>query len=240
MQLSLLETPEHGRAVPWRFRVSGRARRLAIRIYAGGRIDIVVPRGVHADEIRRFVAQHRDWIERHAPAAPPVAPLQLPTEIGLAVLGGTVQIEYRQAPGRASASAGAGGRLTIATPDVDQASRIAALVAWLKGRFRASVARRLDAIGARTGLAYRRIEVRQQRTRWGSCSARGTLSINVAAAFLPLAVIDYLLLHELCHTRHMNHSKRFWALVEQFEPDYRRLDRELAHAWRHLPTWIVP
>jgi predicted metal-dependent hydrolase len=88
------------------------------------------------------------------------------------------------------------------------------------------------------GLGFSRIQIRRQRTRWGSCSATGTISLNVCLMFLEPAVVRYLFVHELCHTRHMNHSSRFWALVEHYEPDYRRLDRELLRGWQAVPAWM--
>jgi len=71
------------------------------------------------------------------------------------------------------------------------------------------------------GVAYRGIEIRGQRTRWGSCSPRGTLSFNWRLALAPLAVLDYVVVHELCHLREPNHSPRFWSLVASRRPGWR-------------------
>jgi predicted metal-dependent hydrolase len=82
------------------------------------------------------------------------------------------------------------------------------------------------------------VQIRRQRTRWGSCSVKGTISLNVCGIFQEPDVLRYLLIHELSHTRHMNHSRRFWSLVESLEPDYRRLDRELLQGWQRVPGWM--
>jgi predicted metal-dependent hydrolase len=77
------------------------------------------------------------------------------------------------------------------------------------------------------GVSYRRIEIRDQRTRWGSCSPRGTLSFNWRLALAPLEVLDYVVVHELCHLREANHSPRFWRLVGERRP-----------AWREQRAWL--
>jgi predicted metal-dependent hydrolase len=77
------------------------------------------------------------------------------------------------------------------------------------------------------GVSYRRIDIRDQRTRWGSCSPRGTLSFNWRLALAPLEVLDYVVVHELCHLREANHSPRFWRLVSERRP-----------AWREHRAWL--
>ncbi len=82
------------------------------------------------------------------------------------------------------------------------------------------------------GVSYGRIAIRDQRTRWGSCSSRGTLSFNWRLVLAPLAVADYVVVHELCHLREPNHSPGFWRLVEARRPGYREPRRWLAeHGW---------
>ena len=90
------------------------------------------------------------------------------------------------------------------------------------------------------GLDLRVLLLRRQRTRWGSCSSAGTISLNVCLMFQQPAVVRYLMIHELCHRRHMNHSKRFWSLVAALEPDWKPLDVELLQGWRHVPAWVFP
>ena len=72
-----------------------------------------------------------------------------------------------------------------------------------------------------TGGVYHTITVRDQKSRWGSCSSRGTLSFNYRLMFAPPRVLDYVVVHELCHLTHMNHSKDFWTMVRQIMPDYK-------------------
>jgi predicted metal-dependent hydrolase len=87
-------------------------------------------------------------------------------------------------------------------------------------------------------LSYRRLAVRRQRTRWGSCSVPGTISLNCCLLFQRAEVLRYLLVHELAHVKHMNHSPRFWDLVARHCPNCRPLDRELLDGWRRVPSWV--
>lgn len=86
---------------------------------------------------------------------------------------------------------------------------------------------RLVELNTNYEFSYKRVSIRNQKTRWGSCSKTGTLSFSYRLLLLPEAVRDYVLVHELCHVKEMNHSKRFWELVAQTVPNYRVLRSEL-------------
>lgn len=80
---------------------------------------------------------------------------------------------------------------------------------------------RVEQYAQRLGVSYGRITIRSQRTRWGSCSSKGNLNFNCLLTQVPEQVMDYVIVHELCHRIEMNHSDRFWKLVEQIMPDYK-------------------
>lgn len=92
---------------------------------------------------------------------------------------------------------------------------------------RSYIPKRVAYYHAMTGGDYCRITIRDQKTRWGSCSSRGTLSFNWRLMLAPPAVLDYVVVHELCHLTHMNHSPAFWQAVEAVCPDYRNLRKWL-------------
>ena len=88
------------------------------------------------------------------------------------------------------------------------------------------------------GLAYSGVSIRGQRTRWGSCSAKGRINLNYALLFLEPDLVRYLFVHELCHTVHLNHSRRYWELVESKEPHYRYYEKGLKLASSQVPAWL--
>ena len=94
-------------------------------------------------------------------------------------------------------------------------------IAELKKKARAVIPGRVAYYAPLVGVSYGRITIRNQRTRWGSCSAKGNLNFNYQLYYLPEELMDYVIIHELAHRKHMNHSKEFWKVVEEYCPDYR-------------------
>lgn len=141
------------------------------------------------------------------------------------------------ASGSVRAREGAEG-LVLSGATGDQTACRAALRRWLLRRAKRELAPRLDTLAAETGIGYARCQVRIQRSCWGSRSSSGTISLNACLLFLEPALVRYLLVHELCHGVHMNHSRRYWRRVARHVPDYRELDRRLGDSWGAMPGWL--
>ena len=239
-QLALLD----GTATPadaWRVRTSERARRLAVRVLPGGLVEIVVPRGTRPRVIEQFVTRHRPWIDRKLAQYRPLDRAcadGLPERIRFAANGESFDVQYADAPGAL--------RLIVDGRTIRMSGELArtvlmrhALQRFAMRQAHSILSPWLAKLAVATGLPYERLQVRRQRTRWGSCSRNGTISLNVCLLFQPPDVVNYLLVHELAHTRHMNHSARFWELVGRIEPRWRELDAELTHGWREVPAWVL-
>lgn len=223
-------------------RTSKRARRMSIKVWPRGSVEVVVPVRTRAADVRAFVSEHSDWIaktrmafaERHPPE-----PFRLPDRISLPAIDRRVGVHYEPREDAGSVRYRlTGDILRLAGRTGDAALCTAALKRWLAGMARTHLEPRLVELSRQTGQPYRRLRVAGQKTCWGSHSSSGTLSINYCLLFLRPELVRYLLIHELCHAEHMNHSRRFWALVRSFEPRYRGLDRQLSEGWRHIPTWV--
>ena len=237
-QLSLWseEDPEQS----WAVRESRRARRLAVRVFRTGRVEIVTPPRTSRAAVEHFVARHRSWIERKRAEARRHGLVREPFPPGEISLEGCAQmwrLHVAGSRGRARLQVGAGLLTLCGDPSNVRAQR-EALQRWLMEHAREVLAGRLGQIAGELGFRYQKCVVRRQRTRWGSCSARGTISLNCCLLFQRPEVVRYLLIHELAHTRHMNHSRRFWQCVAEHCPDHRGLDRELLDGWRRVPSWV--
>jgi predicted metal-dependent hydrolase len=225
----------------WAFRESRRARRLTVRVFHSGRVEVVVPARTSRMMVERFIERHHTWIERKRAEArkhaTPPEPFP-PTAIELAGTGESWRIHVAGGVGRLRLKEVAPGLLSL-TGNLEDAKAVQnVLRRWLVERAAAGLAPLLEACAKEMELPYRRLAVRRQRTRWGSCSTRGTISLNCCLMFQRPEVVRYLLVHELAHVRHMNHSARFWDLVARYCPDCRTLDRELLDGWRRVPSWV--
>ena len=205
-------------------------------------VEVVVPKRTRARDVQSFVDEHRDWIEQTRAsfaAKHPPEPFELPDSVRLAAIGRDYRVVYRPRRHADSVRFRRHGDLVVVSGRIsDEAQCVAALKRWLAGVAKEELEPWLRALSARTGDVFKRMQVRGQKTCWGSHSSTGNISINYCLLFLEPALVRYLMIHELCHARHMNHSRRFWRAVAMHAPDYQRLDRALGESWSRIPGWL--
>jgi len=204
---------------------SAQARRYRLTLRRDGQAVAVIPLRGSEREAQRFVAQHRDWLERareRQARRPRVAEVWT---IGTHVLwrGELHPIRLAVAGARPQVSVAADVfRVPAAEGDLRPT-----LEAHFARRARIELPARAWELAAETGMEVRQVTVRNQRSRWGSCSAAGTISLNWRLVQTPDAVRDYIIYHELMHLREMNHGERFWARVGEVCPGWRAAERWL-------------
>ena len=242
--------PEHS------VRTSSRARRVSLRVIPGKGLEVVLP--LHADPgcVPHVLARYRGWIDRAlqripTPSCPRSRDIQaLPGHILLKGGREEVEILCREGENRNLPSLALSHTplhaLTLPPPDrrtltITQTApekRLSYLREWVREEARVWLGDLLEASARAHGFTYTSLSVRFQKSRWGSCSARGGISLNACLLFLPERLVSYILLHELCHTRQMNHSARFWKLVFAIDPDALSKDKAMRSAWKYVPDWI--
>lgn len=214
---------------------SARARTYRLTLRRDGVAAVTIPARGSEREARAFVAAHQDWLARaRARQARRPRPAAVWT-VGTRVLwrGELTEIRVARAPATGSGLAGERPQVCLAA-DVFP---VRTLDGDLRGPLEAQFARRarieLPAraweLAAGKGAGVKQVTVRNQRSRWGSCSAGGTISLNWRLVQAPESVRDYIILHELAHLREMNHSDRFWAHVAELCPGWREAERWLKH-----------
>jgi predicted metal-dependent hydrolase len=201
--------------LPHTVRRSTRARRVRVVVEPDGAVVVVLPPRARERDAEAALRELRPWIERKRAEAVARGARMARPEGTVPYLGEL--LELREEPARTRAHRRGDALLVPAEP----AAQAAAIERWYRARAREEVRPRLDASVAALGRSYARLTVRDQRTRWGSCSSAGAMSFNWRLLLAPPEVLDYVVWHEACHLVHMDHSPRFWALLEAHRPGYR-------------------
>ena len=213
-----LELVVDGRTVRAEVRESPRARRLRLVVRPGRPLRVTVPRGTGSRALQRFLGEHEAWIAdrldevRERAARSHTLGLAGP---GSVVLAGE-RIPVVRTPTARAVAAIRNGVLEVSGPDPG-----GAIERWYRREARRLLEEATSREAARLGLSYARIAVRDQRTRWGSCSTRGTLSFSWRLVLAPPEVLEYVVVHELLHLREHNHSRAFWRLLDVHRPGWR-------------------
>jgi predicted metal-dependent hydrolase len=215
---------------PFEFRVrrSPRARRVRVSVDGAGEVEVVLPKRAPERAAAQAVRELTPWIERRRRTLARAAAELARPEGTVPFLGHDLRLVPQ--PGRERVHR-RGGELLV--PKRDTA---VALERWYRRQARAEIAPRLDAAVARAGTSYSGLTIRGQKTRWASCSSSGHMSFNWRLLLAPEAVLDYVVEHEVCHLERMDHSPRFWALLESRVPDWREHARWLR---RYGPTLVL-
>ncbi|MEZ7814047.1 MAG: putative metal-dependent hydrolase [Paracoccaceae bacterium] len=200
-----------------KLRVSARARRFSLRVsQLDGRVTLSMPQGPSQVQVDQFLHDHEGWI-RAALAKmvhlSSVAPQVLAFGRGLPVEGRLLMVSKGAARGVSIV----GQKLLVSGDEAQLPRRLAA---FLRARARDRLAAACDYYAARLGKPYISLSLRDTRSRWGSCTSRGGLMFSWRLIMAPIAVLDYVVAHEVAHLAHMNHSPRFWAEVRKLCPDY--------------------
>jgi predicted metal-dependent hydrolase len=227
-------------------RESRKAKHVSLKISVSGNLEVIVPQGFDQKHIPAIVQRKQRWIERvtrRMEDRQVLAGLDttnaLPEQIDLRAIAETWQVEYHttQIPGIRVVEKPNSNLLLFGNIS-DQETCKVALQRWVSRKAELHLFPWLRSVSQELDLPFGKALIRKQKTRWGSCSSTKTISLNCKLLFLPHPLVRYVFIHELCHTIHLNHSSRFWALVDSYEPDYQQFDDGLRDARGYVPLWM--
>jgi predicted metal-dependent hydrolase len=209
---------------------------------------VVIPDDFDESRIPSLLSQKRDWIRRAEQRLETQRKFLVPQPNGahpqrviLRVIGQEWGVDYRPTDASTVTTVERPGQRLLVYGDVEDTSATRdALRRWLARKTREHIRPWLLGLAQEHRFEVSQVVIRSQRTRWASCSSKKTISLNVRLLFLPEPLVRYVLLHELAHTREMNHGSRYWAILHALEPEYRSLDQQLRSAWQLIPDWIRP
>ena len=230
---------------PYTIRESARAKHVRLRVSAEEGVVVVVPKGFERHQIPNLVERKRQWIERalakiaekerHTPS-----PAIRPDTLDLAAIDQIWTLEWVLSDASRVTVRQTGTRSLQIQGSVESADGWqAALRRWVIKKGKEHLEPWVQRLSDQLHLPIKRVTVRCQKRRWGSYSTNGTLSLNAQLLFLPRRWARHVLLHELCHVAHPDHSPAFWGLLIRHEPDAVRIRDEMRVSHTNLvPSWL--
>jgi hypothetical protein len=202
---------------------STRRKSLALTVKSG-EASVRMPQRLGLDHAETFIAQKADWLRNKLAEYPNIETKRYINEEVFLYLGQplTLNIFFEQKQNHIAINS---QTLQVSTgaSSFDELAIKKQLIRWYRQQADHFLKERTEKISQRTKLHPTSVQIRQYKARWGSCKLTGAIQLNWALIMAPIKVIDYVIIHELCHLKQHNHSPAFWALVENFEPDYKVL-----------------
>ena len=200
---------------------SKRRKTLALAVNQG-QVKVRMPERMALHHAESFIALKSDWIKKQLAQYPAPSPRHYSNGENLLFLGQPLQlvvVSSAQATGIEKRDMKLCIQHRHATPSIAQLKKL--LSNWYQQQAEEYLSLRVSQLASATGLIPRTLQIKTYKARWGSCHRDGSIQLNWKLLMAPPSIIDYVIIHELCHLKQHNHSPAFWKLVEQFHPDYR-------------------
>ncbi len=211
----------HKEDVIYKLRYSKRAKYLRLQINYGSELELILPSGCGLKEAEKFLRKKANWVKKHL--------YHKPDQVCAFLFMGQelkVQHDYELFITKHRVSLES-DKMIIKSPKGSLLNDEFIYDKWLKQIAKTYLIQRAFALSKKFNIEINKISIRGQKTRWGSCSLKGNLSFNYKLMKYEKEVIDYVIIHELCHRKEMNHSQKFWALVARYCPEYKQFKKEL-------------
>jgi len=230
----------HRFVFPYTIRRSAKARHVRFVVSTDGLVVVVPNRFCVSRDLPPLLEDKKDWIARALEKVAAGARRRADTNgapdvIDLRALGEQWRVTYAPMRERLISE-----NLTVTlTSDFSENEALAALNRWLHVTGCERLPKLLDEEAGRHNFVYSKVTVKEQKSRWGSCSSKGNINLNSRLLFLPPRLVRHVMLHELCHLKEMNHSKAFHGLLASIDPGAEKHAAELKQAWSFVPGWAL-
>lgn len=224
----------------YNLRLSRKAKHAHLKMIPNQGLEVVIPVRLQKHiVVADLLTEKKAWIEKHL-ATLKIQPVEILTSLNLQAINQTWRIEYQATLAKNISyiiRPGIHDHTLVLYGNVnDVALTHRWLQGWLKDIAREHLIPWLYALSVEHNLPYQKAAIRAQQTLWGSCTVEKNISLNYKLLFLPRQQAEHILLHELCHTKYLNHSKRFWNLLASVDPNALANDRAVRSADKHVPV----
>lgn len=232
----------NGIAIPYEIKRSRKAKRINLTV-RDNLVRVSLPWGTPIEEARTFVELKKEWVLAHVQAFQRREREKIARKFSAGekfpYLGGFITLQIRMIPNKQIKVILIGDVLWISLPTnlvkADWPCQIrGALFSWYKDQAKVILGEKIVYYAEMLGVSYNQLRIKEQRTRWGSCSNKGNINLNWRIILAPEPVIDYLVLHEVAHLKQLNHSAAFWQLIEKNLPNYRNCKKWLREQGKNL------
>ncbi len=215
-----------------------RARHVKMSYTRANGLEITVPTRFSKKHLPAIIEENKDWIIKQKSLHDQVAPVTRPTDISFAAFQQTWSVHYFQHDKRPRVKPFAANGI-ILSGDIEELSVcLDKLSAWVRQQAKILLTTYFRELALQMNMPYLDVTVRSQSTLWGSCSQDKSIRLNYKLVFLPEPLMRHIMIHELCHTRHMNHSEKFWQLVARYDENWMQHRKAMKRADDMIPAWI--
>lgn len=228
--------------IPWppayKLRKHRRARSVKISASKKNGLQITIPYRFSLKDIPFILEENKSWVIKQLIALQYKQSAGLPQQISINAINEVWEIEYQEDDRKLKIIQRQDKELVVVGQIQDKALCKEMLVWWLKKQAKIHLTQMLLQVSQEIQLPFKKSSIRNQSTRWGSCTSEKSISLNFKLLFLPSHLVTHIIIHELCHTVFLNHSDKFWNLVAKHDPAWKEHRRAMKQADKFVPDWL--
>jgi len=220
-----------------------RAKCIKLKISTKFGLELIVPTRFNIKRIPAILLQNKAWIEKQLLKRLELTKpedIKLPETLNLRAINQLWKVDYIGSPSRPKIIERPHQNEIVLIGSMEEQLLLKKLlINWVRKKAKQYLHHHLNVLSEKFKLSYNKITIRDQQTRWGSCTKEKNISLNYKILFLPESLATHILIHELCHTIHLNHSVRFWKLVEKLDPDCQKNRAAIKDRMEFIPSWTI-